>query len=58
VGEPARRGTLRGTVAEPPGGWAAEDATMRRIALSDPALRFIEARGKVLSVSEQLYLVG
>jgi len=31
---------------------------MRRIALSDPALRFVEARGHVLSVSEQVYLVG
>jgi hypothetical protein len=31
---------------------------MRRIALSESALRFIEARGKLLGISEQVYLVG
>jgi hypothetical protein len=31
---------------------------MRRMALSEAALQFVEARGKVLGISEQVYLVG
>jgi hypothetical protein len=31
---------------------------MRRVTLSDSALEFVAARGGVMTISEQVYLVG
>lgn len=31
---------------------------MRQVTLSDAVVQFVRARGRVLSVSEQVYLVG
>ncbi len=31
---------------------------MRQITLSEPVLDFVAARGRVITISEQIYLVG
>jgi hypothetical protein len=31
---------------------------MRRVTISEAALEFVRARGRILAISEQVYLVG